>query len=212
MAITLSKGQSINLAKSTYDLSHVTVGLGWDVAEPSSGGGLMGKLFGGKQQEEYDLDVIAFLLGANGKVRNAGDSRLQGGDIIFFNNLKHRSGRIWLTGDNRTGAGDGDDEQIIVDLNGLDASYQQIVFVVQIYEGEKRAQHFGAVKNAYIRAEDARGQEMVRFSISSDREFDGKRSMIFAEVERSSANWKFRAIGTPFASDSFVDILRNSYL
>ncbi|MDB5070296.1 MAG: stress protein [Candidatus Eremiobacteraeota bacterium] len=212
MPITLSKGQSINLAKSTYDLSHVTVGLGWDVAEPSSGGGFIGKLFGAKPPEEYDLDVIAFLLGANGKVVNRGDTKLQGGDVIFFNNLKHRSGRIWLTGDNRTGAGDGDDEQIIVDLNGLDQQYQQIVFVVQIYQGQQRGQHFGAVKNAYIRAEDARGQEMVRFSVSNDPEFSGKRSMIFAEVERSGANWKFRAIGTPYESDSFVDILRNTYL
>ncbi|HEY0383564.1 MAG TPA: TerD family protein [Candidatus Elarobacter sp.] len=210
MAITLDKGQSINLAKSAYDLSHVTVGLGWDVAEQSKPG-FMGKLLGAKPQEEYDLDVIAFLLGPNGKVANLGDTKLQGGDVIFFNNLKHTSGKIWLTGDNRTGAGDGDDEQIIVDLNALDQRYQQIVFIVQIYQGEQRGQHFGAVKNAYIRAEDARGNEMVRFSISSNREFDGKRSMIFAEVERSGANWKFRAIGTPFESDSFVDILRSTY-
>jgi tellurium resistance protein TerD len=210
MGISLEKGQSINLQKSTYDLSRVTVGLGWDVAEPSAGGGFMSKLFAPKQ-EEYDLDVIAFLLGSNGKVVDLGN-QLVGGDVIFYNSLKHPSGRIWLTGDNRTGAGDGDDEQIIVELDRLDQRYQQIVFVVQIYKGEERGQHFGAVKNAFIRAEDARGTEMVRFSISSNREFEGKRSMIFAEVERSGANWKFRAIGTPFASDSFVEILRSTYV
>lgn len=119
MAINLQKGQTIDLRKndkgeSIYDLSQVTIGLGWDVRQKQSG--FLGKLFGGKE-EEYDLDAIAFLLDANGKVADLGRTAsvsgrnvaLYGGDVIYFNSMRHPSGNIWLTGDNRTGAGDGDD-------------------------------------------------------------------------------------------------------
>ena len=163
MAVSLKKGQGISLSKSQYDLSRVTLGLGWDVLEEKKG--VFGALFGSKKQDEdYDLDAVAFLLGANGKVNHLGKPEngrqtLVGGDVIFFNSLKHHSGNIWLTGDNRTGAGDGDDEQIIAKLDALEERYQRIVFVVQIYQGLKKGQHFGKVQNAFIRVVDAKGKD-----------------------------------------------------
>lgn len=209
MAINLQKGQTISLEKSEFDLSSVTVGLGWDVRQTPKTGGLLGSLFGGSssQEAEYDLDAIAFLLDANGKVASLGD-RLRGGDVIFFNNLRHGSGNIWLTGDNRTGAGDGDDEQIIVKLNALSPAYDKIVFIVAIYEGIKNRQNFGMVQNAYIRAVDARGREMARFSLSGDATLSNKHSVTFAEVYRRDNDWKFRAVGLAHDSDSIVDILK----
>lgn len=206
--INLQKGQTINLGKEQYDLSSVTIGLGWDVRQRRPGflGGLLG---GGGEDEEYDLDAIAFLLDSNDKVINLGDNRLIGGDVIFFNNLRHPSGQIWLTGDNRTGAGEGDDEQIIVKLNSLPPQYHKILFVVSIYQAQQKGQHFGMIENAFIRAVDARGNEMARFNVSGDAAFNQKRSVIFAEVYRREGGWKFRAIGAPQDTDSFVDILRS---
>ena len=133
---------------------------------------------------------------------------LKNSDVIFFNNLKHRSGDIWLTGDNRTGAGDGDDEQIIVKLNSLSNDYHKIVFIVQIYEGAKNNQHFGQVQNAFIRAVDASGKEMVRFNLSGKDQYDQQRSLLFAELVRESNGWKFNALGSSSASDNFVEWLK----
>lgn len=208
MTISLQKGQTINLEKSQYSLSQVTVGLGWDVREKPSKG-LLGRLLSKPQEDDdYDLDAIAFLLDDNGKVKNLGN-KLIGGDVIFYNNMQHSSGTIWLTGDNRTGAGDGDDEQIIVKLNSMSSSVHRILFVVQIYQGLQKNQHFGMIENAYIRAVDSRGNEMARYNISGDASFNGKRSMTFAEVYRKGEDWKFRAIGDSHDTDSFVDILKN---
>ena len=209
MAINLKKGQAINLEKDQFDLSNVTIGLGWDVAEKK--GGFLSGLFS-KKQADYDLDAIAFMLDENDKVANVGNPKLEGGDIIFFNNLRHFSGNVYHTGDNRTGDGDGDDEQLVVKLNNMGSEYSKIVFVVSIYQGIRNQQNFGQVENAFIRAVDARGQEMFRYDLSRDAEFNGKCSMIFGELYRHNGNWKFRAIGTPYATDNFVDILREKYL
>lgn len=210
MAITLKKGQGVSLKKNEYDLSMVTIGLGWDINEQK--GGFLGGLFG-KKPEEYDLDVVAFLCHDDGKIHHLGDQKngrptLVGGDVVFFNNMRHTSGTIWLTGDNRTGAGDGDDEQIIVKLNDLPNTFSKIVFVVQIYEGEKREQNFGKVANAYIRAEDGKSKDMVRFDLSGGAAFTDCRSMLFAELVRESNGWKFNAIGSPERSDTFVTWLK----
>ncbi|KQT24007.1 tellurium resistance protein TerX [Chryseobacterium sp. Leaf405] len=218
MAINLQKGQTIDLRKndrgeSVYDLSKVTIGLGWDVRKQ---GGFFGKLF--SKEAEYDLDAIAFLLDSNGKVANLGrttmtnDGRqlaLQQGDIIYFNSMQHPSGNIWLTGDNRTGAGDGDDEQIIVKLDQLDQQYQKIIFVVSIYLGKKNNQHFGMIDNAFIRAVDAKGKEITKYSLSGDSSMNGMCSMTFAEAYRHNGDWKFRALGEPHHTDNFIDILKN---
>lgn len=213
MAVSLKKGEGVNLRKDgEFDLTTVTVGLGWDVVEQKRG--LMGTLFG-KKEEDYDLDAIAFLRGSDGKVHNlgtknaAGGPSLKDGDIIFFNSMKHSSGAIWLTGDNRTGAGDGDDEQIIVRLPQIPAQIESILFVVAIYEGKARNQSFGGVKNAYIRAVDAVGKEICRFDVSGSASFQQYCSMTFAELTRQSHGWTFRAIGTPHETDRFVDVLRN---
>jgi stress response protein SCP2 len=219
MAINLVKGQTIDLRKNdkgeSFDLSTVTIGLGWDIRKKS--GGFFGKLLGGKE-EEFDLDAIAFLLDKNGKVADLGktvqtnDGRnlsLYQGDVIFFNSQRHPSGNIWLTGDNRTGAGDGDDEQIIVKLDSLDAKFEKILFIVSIYQGRQRNQHFGGVENAFIRAVDNKGKEIARFNLSGEAAYTNMCSMIFAEVYRKDGSWKFRALGDPQPADSFVEILRN---
>jgi stress response protein SCP2 len=237
MAINLQKGQTIDLRKndkgeSVYDLSQVTIGLGWDVADkyevkdvplPQT---FLEKISGKQRfvkkkvkiEEEYDLDAIAFLLDANGKVANLGrtvnrpDGSKVGlfeGDVIYFNSMKHPSGHIWLTGDNRTGAGDGDDEQIIVKLDSLDTKFHRIIFVVSIYQGKRNNQHFGMVENAFIRAVDASGKEITKFSLSGDASVNGMCSMVFSEVYRKDGGWKFRAIGEPHATDTFVEILKN---
>ena len=220
MAINLVKGQTIDLRKNdrgeTFDLSNVTIGLGWDVRQ-KQGGGFFGKLFGGAKEEEYDLDAIAFLLDANNKVADIGRTvtatngkqvNLFEGDIIFFNSMKHPSGQIWLTGDNRTGAGDGDDEQIIVRLDSLDAKYQKILFIVSIYQGRQNNQHFSMVENAFIRAVDAKGKEITKYSLSGDSSLNGMCTIVFAEAYRKDNGWKFRAIGEPHQTDSFVEILK----
>lgn len=219
MAINLQKGQTIDLRKNdkgenVYDLSSVTMGLGWDVRQKQTG--FLGKLFSGKE-EEYDLDAIAFLLDSNGKVADLGRTvqknngqqiGLYEGDVIYFNSMRHPSGNIWLTGDNRTGAGDGDDEQIIVKLNSLDEKYQKILFVVSIYHGRKNNQHFSMVENAFIRAVDANGREITKYSLSGDSSLNGMCSMVFAEAYRKDGDWKFRAIGEALQTDNFVEILR----
>lgn len=221
MAINLVKGQTIDLRKSdsgeSFDLSTVTIGLGWDIRKKASGGFLSKLVGGGLKDDEFDLDAIAFLLDSNGKVADLGrtmqtnDGRnlsLYQGDVIFFNSMKHPSGNIWLTGDNRTGAGEGDDEQIIVKLDSLDKKYARILFLVAIYQGRNRNQHFGGVENAFIRAVDNKGKEIARFNLSGDATYNGMCSMVFAEVYRKDDTWKFRALGDPHPADSFVEILK----
>ena len=211
MAISLKKGQGVSLKKSEYDLSLVTIGLGWDINEEKKG--ILGGLFG-KKTEDYDLDVVAFLCGADGHVHDLGGTEkgkvtLVGGDVVFFNSLRHKSGCIWLTGDNQTGAGDGDDEQIIVKLNDLPETFQKIVFVVQIYGGQARGQNFGKVQNAFIRAVDNKNKEMARFDLSGGAAFSQYCSMLFAELVRETGGWKFNAIGTPDQADNFVSWLKH---
>lgn len=212
MAINLKKGQTINLEKDTYDLSQVTIGLGWDIrSDVEEKKGFFSRMFAAKPPD-FDLDAIAFLLDANGKVSHLGDHRLVGGDIIFFNNKHHPSGNIWLTGDNITGEGDGDDEQIIVKLDALSESVQRILFLVAIYQGLERNQHFGKVQNAFIRAVDRRDKEMARYDLSSESNFNNKCLMVFAELYRKDGGWKFRALGEAHPQDSFVPLLKNHYL
>lgn len=206
MAISLKKGQGISLSKSEFDLSKITIGLGWDIA---SSGGFLKSIFGGGE-EEYDLDAIAFLCHEDGKVHDFG-TKLVGGDVVFFNNQRHPSGKLWLTGDNRTGAGDGDDEQIIVLLDSMPAHIAKIVFVASIYQGLQKKQHFGKVQNAFIRAVDARGREMARTDLSASPETQNVCSIVFAELNRSAAGWEFKSLLRPERTDSFVAILRDYY-
>lgn len=206
MAINLSKGQTINLSKDEHDLSSITIGLGWKIQQQKAG--MLGGLFGAKQ-EDYDLDAIAFLLGENDKIANLGDERLVGGDVVFFNSRQHPSGAVSHSGDNRVG-GDGasDDEQIVVKLNLLGGQYHKLLFLVSIYEGQKKNQHFGNVNSAYMRAVDAKGKEIARYSLSADSSYSGRCTMVFGEVYRKDGTWKFRALGEAHPSDRFVELLK----
>jgi stress response protein SCP2 len=219
MAINLVKGQTINLRKSdsgeTFDLSQVTIGLGWDINEKPLG--FLGKLFGGGGNDsDFDLDAMAFLLDENDKIANEGKTVTKGnvsvgyhgGDIMFFNSMRHPSGHVWLTGDNRTGEGSGDDEQIIVKLDSLGQQYKRILFFVTIYQGQMKRQHFSMVKNAYIRAVDARGKEITRYSLSGNESLNGMSTLVFGEAYRKDNDWKFRAMGEPHASDLLVDMIK----
>ncbi|MES2259793.1 MAG: TerD family protein [Pseudomonadota bacterium] len=173
MAITLQKGGNVNLSKEAPGLTKVVIGLGWD---PRSTDG-----------SAFDLDGSAFLLKADGKVR--ADS-----DFIFYNNLKSVDGAVLHTGDNTTGAGEGDDETLVVDLAAVPATIERIAFSVTIHEAETRRQNFGQVARAYIRCLNANGNaELARYDLSEDGSVET--AMIFGELYRAGAEWKFKAIG-----------------
>ena len=175
--ISLSKGQKVDLTKGNPGLSKLMVGLGWDVNKYDG-------------QAAFDLDAAAFLLGANGKVSS--DS-----DFVFYNNTKHSSGSVQHMGDNRTGAGEGDDEVIRVDLAAVPASVEKIDFTVTIHEAEERRQNFGQVSNAFIRiVDDVNGEELIRYDLGED--FSIETAVVVGELYRQAGEWKFNAIGSGF--------------
>lgn len=182
MAINLQKGQKVSLTKENPGLSRVVVGLGWDEVKEARG---LLSLFTGKGPD-IDCDASVFML-KNGKL-------CEEKDIIFFGNLKHKTGTVEHLGDNLTGAGTGDDERILVDLSKVPAEYDRIVFSVNIYDAVKRKQHFGMIKNAFIRLVDGRNNtEICRYNLTED--YAGKTAMIFGEIYRHNGEWKFNAIG-----------------
>ncbi len=186
MAVNLQKGQKVNLKKDNGQaLGRVMVGLGWDPIENSGGGGFLSSIFGGG--EDIDCDASVFLC-QDGKL-------CSNDDIVYFGNLKHSSGAVKHMGDNLTGEGEGDDEQIFVDLNTVPAKYDKLVFVVNIYKAESRKQHFGMIKNAFIRIIDDRNNEFCRYDLSE--KYNGMTAMIFGEIYRYNGEWKFNAIGQP---------------
>jgi len=176
MAISLSKGGNVSLSKEAPGLKNLLVGLGWD-ARVTDGAG-------------FDLDASVFMVKSDGKVRN--DS-----DFIFYNNLKSSDGAVEHTGDNTTGAGDGDDEVVKVDLTKIPADIDKLSFAVTIHDAEVRKQNFGMVGSAYIRVCNQEGnKEIVRFDLSED--YSTETAMIFGEVYRNGTEWKFKAIGQGF--------------
>ena len=176
MAISLQKGGNVNLSKEAPGLSKVIVGLGWD-ARSSDG-------------NAFDLDGAAFLLKADGKVRT--DT-----DFIFYNNLKSAEGSVAHSGDNRTGAGDGDDETVTIDLTKVPADVERIAICVTIHEGETRRQNFGMVQKAFVRTINANGNaEIARYDLSEDS--SAETAMIFGEIYRNAGDWKFKAVGQGF--------------
>lgn len=183
MAISLSKGQKVDLTKGNAGLSKIIVGLGWDV----------NKYDGGAQ---FDLDASAFLLGANGKVPSDKD-------FIFYGNLKHDSGAVEHQGDNLTGEGEGDDEQIKVDLSKVPANIDKIDFTVTIYEADVRRQNFGMVSNAFIRiVDEVSNNELIRFDLGED--FSIETALVVGELYRHNGEWKFNAIGSGFAGGLYA--------
>ncbi|GAA1492590.1 TerD family protein [Curtobacterium herbarum] len=175
--LSLSKGGNLSLTKTSPGLTVATVGLGWD---PRTTAG-----------EAFDLDASALLVGPDGKVRSDAD-------FIFYNQPKSADGSVEHKGDNRTGQGEGDDEQIAIDLQALPADVDRVVVVVSIDQGEARRQNFGQVRSAYSRVLDQDGAEIVRFDLSEDAA--PETAMIFSEIYRSGAEWKFRAVGQGYQS------------
>lgn len=191
MAVSLKKGQKVSLTKDNEGLNTVLIGLGWDEAKTSKG------LFSHKQQD-IDCDASA-LLCQNGKV-------VRKEDIVYFGNLRHQSGAVQHMGDNLTGAGDGDDEQVLVELKKIPETYDKIIFVVNIYQAQKRKQHFGMVQNCFIRIVDGRNnQELLRYDLSEN--YDQMTALIFGEVYRHNDEWKFSAIGQATQDDGLGQLV-----
>ncbi|MGK7957415.1 MAG: TerD family protein [Crocosphaera sp.] len=182
MAINLKKGQRISLKKEAPGLTKVMCGLGWDVAESKG-------LFGLFKGNDFDLDASVLCLTNNNKLKSKSD-------VVYFGNLNHSSGAITHLGDNLTGEGQGDDEQILVDLNNIPDDIFKLVFVVNIYKAKPRQQSFGQVKNAFVRLVNlSNNKEIARYSLLGE-EYDGKTGMILAEVSRDEGEWKMEAVGT----------------
>lgn len=177
MGISLKKGQKVSLTKDNPGLKKLIVGLGWDTNKFDTGG-------------DFDLDSAAFLLGENGKVTSQSD-------FIFYGNLKHNSGSVIHMGDNRTGDGDGDDEQIFIDLSKVPENITRIIFIATIYEAEERRQNFGQISNAYIRIvdEDVKN-EILKYDLGED--FSIETAAVFGELYKNNGEWKFNAIGSGY--------------
>ncbi|MES2323167.1 MAG: TerD family protein [Pseudomonadota bacterium] len=176
MAISLQKGGNVNLSKEAPGLSKMIVGLGWDTRATDGAG--------------FDLDGAVFLVNAGGKVRSDAD-------FVFYNNLKSTDGSVVHSGDNTTGAGEGDDETVTIDLSKVPADVDKVIFAVTIHDAEARKQNFGMVSKAFVRCVNAAGNaEIARYDLSEDSSTEG--AMIFGEVYRAGTDWKFRAIGQGF--------------
>jgi len=201
MGINLQKGQKINLSKSSSGLRKVMVGLGWDEVPASAG--FFGTLFGG-QKQDIDCDAFAILLGYDGKLLNHATELKQ--CTVFFNNLVWPGGAIRHMGDNLTGAGEGDDEQIFVDLENVPSNIGTIVFAVNIYEAFKRNQHFGMIRNAFIRVIDhERGVELCRFNLSDS--YSNMTALVAGALMRTEEGWEFHTDGNAARVENLVNVV-----
>ncbi|WP_425533851.1 General stress protein 16U [Terrisporobacter petrolearius] len=177
MGITLKKGEKINLTKGNPGLKNIKLGLGWDINSFDSG-------------YDYDLDVSIFMVGESGRVE-------KDEDFVFYNNLKHISGAVEHLGDNRTGEGDGDDEEILVDLKLMPNHIQKIAVAVTIYEAKERRQNFGQVSNSYIRVLNCENEEeILRYDLGE--EFSIETAIVACELYKYNGEWKFSAVGSGF--------------
>jgi stress protein len=177
MPVNLQKGQKVSLTKENPGLNNVLVGIGWDVNRFDTGG-------------DFDLDSAAFMLTDTGRVSSQDD-------FIFFGNLSHPSGSVRHMGDNLTGVGDGDDEQIRIELSKVPANISRIAFTVTIYDADSRHQNFGQVSNAYVRIMDeSTGAELLRYDLGED--FSIETAAVFGELYKNGAEWKFNAIGSGY--------------
>lgn len=177
MPINLTKGQKVDLTKGNPSLKNIMVGLGWDVNAFDSGA-------------DFDLDASVFMVGTNGKCPTEKE-------FIFYGNLTHDSEAVQHMGDNLTGEGDGDDEQIKVDLTKIPSNIDKIAFTVTIYDSDVRKQNFGQVSNAYIRiVDEATGTEIIRYDLGED--FSIETAVVVGELYRHNGDWKFNAIGSGF--------------
>ena len=190
MGINLQKGQTISLAKEAPGLSKVIMGLGWDIKKKSTPGGFFSKLFSAADAD-VDLDAACLMLNQSGKLEF----------MVYYSNLKSPDGSIVHSGDNLTGEGEGDDEQIIVDLKSVPRNINKLVFAVTIFQAKDRKQDFGQVENAFVRMVNAsNNNEIARYSLSSG--YPGMTSMILAEVYRENDEWRMSAVGEGSQVDS----------
>ena len=177
MPINLTKGQKVDLTKGNPGLKKLMVGLGWDVNAFDSGA-------------DFDLDAAAFMLGDNGKCPTEKE-------FIFYGNLTHPSEALKHMGDNLTGEGEGDDEQIFVDLSKIPSNVSKVAFTVTIYEAEYRGQNFGQVSNSFIRiVDESTGQELIHYDLGED--FSIETAVVVGELYKYNGEWKFNAIGSGF--------------
>jgi len=177
MAVSLSKGQKVDLTKANPGLKNIIVGLGWDTNKYDGA-------------HDFDLDTSAFVLGDAGKVK---DDK----DFVFYNNPTGAQGAVVHAGDNRSGAGDGDDEQIKIDISKIPAEVQKISFTITIHDAETRKQNFGQVANAFVRiVNEESGAELIRYDLGED--FSIETAIVVAEIYRNGSEWKFTAIGSGF--------------
>jgi len=177
MPINLSKGQKVDLTKGNPGLKNIMVGLGWDVNAFDTGA-------------DFDLDAAAFMLGSNGKCPTDKE-------FVFYGNREHPSGAVKHMGDNRTGDGEGDDEEMEIALADVPANVERIAFTVTIYEAEARRQNFGQVSNAYIRIVDKdTNQELIHYDLGED--FSIETAIVVGELYKHNGEWKFNAIGSGF--------------
>ena len=177
MAVSLSKGGNVSLSKEAPGLTAVVVGLGWDA-----------RVTDGK---DFDLDASVFITGEDGKVRSDAD-------FVFYNNKTGADGAFEHQGDNRTGEGDGDDEQVKIDLSKVPADVKKLVFAVTIHEADDRGQNFGQVSNAFMRVINQDGDaELARYDLSED--YSTETALVFGELYRHGDEWKFKAVGAGFA-------------
>ena len=197
MAINLKKGQRISLKKEAPGLTKVMCGLGWDVSESKG-------LFGLFKANDFALDASVLCLTNKDKLKSKSD-------VVYYRNLEHSSGAITHQGDNLTGEGDGDDEQILVDLTRLPDDILKLVFVVNIYKARQRQQSFGQVKNAFVRLVNLNdNKEIARYSLLGE-EYGGKTGMILAEVYRDQEEWKMEAVGKGFMVNGLQEITNQYY-
>ncbi|KAJ50116.1 stress response protein SCP2 [Clostridium tetanomorphum] len=198
MTVNLQKGQKVDLSKGEASLSKIMIGLGWDPVAQAEGKGLLGGIFR-KAPENIDCDASVIMLDANDKLTS-------NRDIVYFGNLKSACGSVRHTGDNLTGDGDGDDEQILVDLSKVPKKINKLVFVVNIYDCTRRNQHFGLIRNAYIRVVNSTTrQEFIKYNLSDD--YSAKTCLITGEIYRHGDGWKFAAIGEGTNDDSLKSIV-----
>ena len=197
MSISLKKGQKVSLTKESAGLSNVLVGLGWDAAETEKKGFFASLL--GSGSADIDCDATAILL-KDGKFCDKSD-------VVYFGNLQHKSGTVRHMGDNLTGDGDGDDEQILIELSKVPAEYDRIVIVVNIYDCIKRKQEFGMIKNAFIRIVDGKtNRELCKYNLSEN--YSGMTAMIFGEIYRHNSMQLVRELQIQISAN-FADIIVN---
>jgi len=185
VGVSLQKGQKVDLTKGNPNLKKLLIGLGWDANTRMSG-------------SNFDCDASVMMLDQNGKLSDKKD-------LIYFGNLKSRCGSIRHSGDNLTGEGDGDDEQIMIELDKIPEKYNKLIFLVNIYNCQSRRQDFGMINNAFIRVVDtANSNELCKFNLTDN--YGGKTTLITGEIYRHNSEWKFAAIGEGTMDTSLQDI------